>query len=84
MILALGAIGPRFDSRTGPLFTIFSKCFARRNSKDDFGFLYYHLFGCKELNDRANKEIKSKDRKQQDALFLRENMGVLRTVKLSL
>ena len=64
MILALVARDPGFDSRTGLLSTILSKCFTSRNKIDFFGFLKYWLFGWKELNDRAKEDKQRQDAKK--------------------
>ena len=80
MILALGARGPGFDSRTGP-YLLICQNILQAATASIFCFLCYWLFGCK-VSDRAKEENQRHKRKRY--FILTRKSGMRRTVKLSL
>ena len=73
MILASGARGPGFDSRTGPFSTILSKRFTSRDRTNFFGFFSAGFLNAKKLKDRA-KEEKQRQEAKKILLLSRESL----------
>ena len=73
MILALGARGLGFDSRTGPWINIFSKYFTSRNSK--YFLVFFITIFLDAKNWAIERKKKRKDRKRKRCVILTRKRG---------